>query len=101
MQQLPQFQSELDQFTMMQNAWAGILNPVIKNPILYGRILNASLNVGDNTINHLLGRATQGWFLVGNNAVVNLYDKQSTNQMKNLTLILNSDAVANVNIYVF
>jgi len=78
------------------------LRPIIQNPIANGSVLvGQSLVVGNNTINHGLGRALQGWIVVGISGASTIYDNQATNKNTNLTLILNSSAAVVVNIYVF
>lgn len=87
---------------MADNRWATILNPVIACPLVQGRMVsNVQLVVGTNVINHLLGRKLQGWFITGINAPTTIYDVQASNQTPQLTLVLNSSAVALVNIWVF
>jgi len=84
------------------NKWASILNPIVANPIVNSLILkDVVLAAGDNTINHRLGRKLQGYLIVGINAAATIYDKQSTNQMPQLTLVLNSSAPATAQILVF
>lgn len=86
----------------MQTKWASIINPILAAPIVNGLLLNnVSLVSGDNTINHRLGRKLQGWIVVGKNANANIYDKQSTNTMPELTLVLNSSGTLTVNLWVF
>lgn len=99
---LPQFQSNDKDFQLMQNAWASAINPIINNPTNQGIILpNVILASGDNTINHLLGRNLQGWVVIRKSAAADIYDKQSTNQMPNLTLVLNASAPVTVSLEVF
>lgn len=87
---------------LMQTSWSSDLNPLLKNPALQGYILkDVSLVSGDNIISHRLGRKIQGWMIVGINASVSIYDKQSTNVIPEFTLVLNSSGTATVNIYVF
>ncbi len=84
---------------MMQNKWAAEINPVLSNPMTNPGILkNIQLVIGSNTINHLLGKTMQGWFVVDQNAVASLYRSQPLN---NLTLTLTSDAVVTVSLAVF
>lgn len=84
------------------NKWAAILNPVVANPIVNSLILkDIVLASGDNVINHRLGRKLQGYIIVGINAATTIYDKQATNQMPQLTLVLNSSASATAQILVF
>ena len=84
------------------NKWASILNPIVANPIVNSLILkDVVLAAGDNIINHRLGRKLQGYIVIGINAAATIYDKQSTNQMPQLTLVLNSSAPATAQILVF
>ena len=84
------------------NKWAAILNPIVSNPANNSLILkDIALVSGDNTINHKLGRKLQGYIIVGINAAATIYDKQATNQMPQLTLVLNSSAPATAQILVF
>ena len=99
---LPIFQTILKDLSLMQTKWASIINPILAAPIVNGLLLNnVSLVSGDNTINHRLGRKLQGWIVVGKNANANIYDKQSTNTMPELTLVLNSSGTLTVNLWVF
>lgn len=99
---LPTFQSNDRVFQMLQTQWASQLNPVLAKPQLQSSILkNVSLVIGDNVINHLLGRPLQGWKLVRQRAAASIYDLQDSNQTPNLTLVLNSSAAAVVDIEVF
>lgn len=93
-----------DQTVMMiQTKWTGIINPVLNLPPNQGRMLvNVQLKSGNNSINHGLGRPLQGWIvtrMIG--SFVQLYDVQNTNNMDNLTLILNSSGNGAVNLWVF
>ncbi len=86
----------------MQNSWATAINPVLSNPANQSLLLkDVVLAVGDNTINHRLGRKLQGWIVIRKNATADIYDKQSTNQMQELTLILHSSAIATISLEVF
>lgn len=78
------------------------LNQILGNPIVPGNILLGQvLAVGDNTVNHGLGRALQGWIIIGITAAVSIFDKQATNTATQTTLILNASGVVTVNLYVF
>lgn len=96
------FQSDSQPMTLMQTSWATEINPVLKLPINSGQILKSvSLVVGTNSINHLLGRKLQGWFLVRQRALAEIYDAQDSNLTQAITLALVSDAVVTVDIFVF
>lgn len=78
------------------------INPVLQIPLNSGMILqNVSLVSGSNTINHKLGKKLQGWFIVRQRAAAEVYDLQDSNLYPELTLILNSNASVNVNLFVF
>ncbi len=82
--------------------WAARLNPLLANPLVNGSVLsNQVLKSGDNVINHGLGRTLQGYFVILNNAAVTFYDKQATNSMPDLTLVLVASGAATVSLYVF
>lgn len=99
---LPIFQTILKDLSLMQTKWASVINPILSAPIVNGLLLNSvSLVSGDNTINHKLGRKLQGWIVVGKTANANIFDKQATNTMPELTLVLNSSATTTVNLWVF
>ncbi len=82
--------------------WAATLNPLLANPLVNGRLLQEiTVKSGANTINHTLGKKLQGYFVVLNSANVTFYDSQLTNQMPDLTLILNASGPAVITLYVF
>lgn len=87
----------------METVWASQLNPILSLPLLKGNILtNISLKVGNNVINHLLGRPLIGWVPVRyHGSYAQLYDTQDTNTMSNLTLQLNASAPVIIDIYCF
>jgi hypothetical protein len=64
-------------------------------------IENVNLVGGDNKLNHKLGRELKGYIIVlkNNNAVI--YDTQSTNTLKQLFLVLNTDKDTTVSLIVF
>lgn len=82
--------------------WAATLNPVLANPLVNGRLMSGiAVIMGQNTLNHGLGRRLRGYFVVLNSAAVTFYDSQSTNQMPDYTLILNASGPATISLYVF
>lgn len=86
----------------MQTSWAADLDPLLANPISGARIINNQvLKAGLNTVNHGLGRKLQGWIIIGRNSTGTVYDSQSTNQMAQLTLLLNASAPITINLLVF
>lgn len=102
MANLPQFQNDDKDLQLLQNKWAGILNPVIANPLNNASVLkNVQLTTGSNVINTLLSRPLQGWFIVRQRGPAAIYDTQDTNQTPKLTLTLVSDASVSVDIAVY
>ena len=99
---LPIFQSSDDTLSLIQTKWASVLNILLGNPSLQNIILpNVAVINGQTVINHLLGKKLQGWRIVGLNAAATIYDSQSTNPHPELTLILNSNAAATLQLEVF
>lgn len=101
MSQLPIYHGASREMSLMQTQWASLINPAINAPLLQGNYLNnIALVSGDNTINHLLGRAYQGWLLTGmHGAFIELYDVPSP--MPTLTLVLNANTSGSISLYVF
>lgn len=90
------------EWSLAQDRWASQLNPLLTNPSLDSTVIkNVSLAVGNNVINHKLGRKLQGWRLVRQRAQANIWDAQDNNQMPELTLVLASDAIVSIDIEVF
>jgi hypothetical protein len=87
----------------MQTKWKSQIDPVLGNQLLQGQLLSGVvLNSGTPTVvNHGLGRKLVGWFVVGIDAAATIYDSQASNQTPQTTLILNSNAVCTVNLWVF
>jgi hypothetical protein len=78
------------------------LSPVLSAPLLNGALLQGQVLVtGDNTINHTLGRALTGWIIVRKRGTATIYDKQDTNSLPALTLVLNASAGETVDLCVF
>lgn len=98
---LPIFSSDTKDLVMLQTRWASQINPLLSNPIGQAYILKeVPLVIGNNTINHLQGRALNGYIVVGmHGAFAEIYDIPST--MPKLTLILNASAATTISLMVF
>ena len=85
----------------MQTKWASEINPVLGTPLLAGTQLKGIvLVIGDNQISTKLSRPYQGWIITGmRTAFTQLFEKPST--QPGLTLILNSTAVAVIDLWVY
>lgn len=89
-------------WTLANPKWAATLNPIIGNPIVGGNLISGvAVSSGNNTINHGLGKKLQGYVVVMNSANVTYYDRQATNSMPDLTLILVASGAATISLYVF
>jgi hypothetical protein len=96
---LPIFQSSSRELSMLQTQWSSQLNPVLAQPQIQGIQLNdVALVVGANTINHLLGRKPQGWYIVDINGAATVYRSAPMNA---LTLTITSNAAVSVSIFVY
>lgn len=79
--------------------WAQALNPLIANPLNNMSVLTRiALVVGDNIINHSLGRMMTGWFLTDIQGIATVYRSAPFNAV---TLTLTVSAAVTVNIGVF
>lgn len=102
MRQVSKVQSDDRVLNLIQDKMLDVLNPLATLPLSDALILKSvTLAIGDNVINHGLGRKLVGWFVVRKSAVSNIYDKQGSNTIPALTLILNSSAGCTVDILVF
>lgn len=100
--QLPKFGTPDQALSLLQTQWSQFLNPVISLPMLAQNTIKSQvLASGDTTINHGLGRALQGWFVIRKRAAADIYDKQDSNINTNQTLVLNSSAAVTVDLVVF
>lgn len=78
------------------------VNQLSSNSLTSGNTLTSiALTAGDNTINHKLGKALTGWFIVRLRGASTIYDKQDSNKTPEQTLVLNSSAGVTVDLYVF
>ena len=98
---LPFVHTQDQDLSLMQAKWIPQLNPVLANPMLSGNQLkNVPLVSGANVINHLLGRAYQGYLITGmHNSFVLIYD--TTSPMPSLTLVLHASGTGNVDLFVY
>lgn len=98
---LPIFNTDDRDLSMMQTSWASKINPLLSNQLNQAFILkNIELVVGNNTINHLQGKALNGYIIVGmHGAFAQIYDIPSA--LPKLTLVLNASAPTSVDIAVF
>lgn len=96
---LTQFQTDDRVLRMLQTSWASDLNPILQIPFLNGvQLTNVSLINGVNSINHLLQRTQQGWWVTDINAAATLFRSAPFNST---TLTLTSNAACVANLWVF
>ena len=84
----------------MQSKWKAILDQIIQIPMLNGRDIVGVQLIGGvpKTINHLLGRKQQGWFLTDINADTNVWHIGLFNDK---TITLQSSATTTINLRVY
>lgn len=86
-------------YDMHQTAWAQQLDPIIRNQLLQGILIqNISLKTGVNVINHKLGRKQIGYIITDIDSAAIIYRSQPLNA---LTLTLTSDADATISLWMF
>lgn len=96
------FKNDDKDFQLMQTSWSALLNSLLRKPQSTSIILkDVPLAIGDNVINHKLGRKLQGWQIIRLRSAATIFDKQDENQMQILTLVLNASAAVVVDIEVF
>lgn len=83
---------------LAKNKWPGAINPVLSLSINQGRMITKTLNLGDTTMNHGLGRKQVGWMISDITGPATIYRSEPLN---GTTLTLTSDAVVTVSIWVF
>lgn len=85
---------------LAQPKWASILNPLLSEPILAGNQIDSIFLTASTpkTINHLLQRLPQGWFIVDINANAVVWKTQNWTAT---TITLESSADATISIYVY
>lgn len=85
--------------SLQTTRWKSLLDPILQNPLNNVSILkNVSLVTGTNTINHLLGRVQQGWFLTDIDAAATIYRSADFND-KTLTLTSSANCVVSIGVF--
>lgn len=86
-------------FMLMQTAWKSQLDPLLAVPMTNGlQLAGIVLGTGATSINHLLGRMMQGWFITDQNASAAIYRSLAFNAK---TLTLTSSAPVTVSLWVY
>jgi hypothetical protein len=85
---------------LAQTKWPSTLNPIISLPILNGNMLTDITMTANKaqTINHLLQRMPQGWFLTDNQANAIIWRASA---FTNLNIVLESNADTTISIWIF
>lgn len=92
--------------SLQTTRWKSILDPVIETtnqlqdlPLNQMVVIdNVVLAIGNNVINHGLGRVPTGWIIMDINAAATIYRSAAFNVT---TLTLNSSAIATIRLGVF
>jgi hypothetical protein len=96
---LPIFQSMVKELMLLQTRWSSLINPVLDNPIVKGRIVReVALGVTSVEVNHRLGRTPQGWLIIDSNANETVWRTSPLNQT---TLELTASGPVTVSLYIF
>jgi hypothetical protein len=87
-------------FADLLTKWAAQLNPILANPVMQGRALNAVVLVANTpqTLNHGLSQTMRGWFVTDQGAAANVYRTQPLNAQ---TITLEASANVTINLWVF
>lgn len=96
------FNTQNVEMNRLQDNIADGFGPVLTAEILDFNIVKSQvLAIGDNVVDHRLGRAPIGWFVVRKRGPGNFYDKQDTNPTPTRNIVINSDSAVTVDIYFF
>lgn len=89
----------LSEVSQLVTRWKSILDPALANPLNDVSVLkDVSLVTGVNIIDHLLGQKQQGWFLVDQLGIADIYRSGSFND-KTLILTSSADVVVSIGVY--
>ena len=96
------FNSQDIEINRLQDNVADGFNRVLTSAILdFTLIKSVALKIGDNVVNHELGRNPNGWIVVRKRGPGNFYDKQDSNTTPALNIVINSDSAVTVDFYFF
>lgn len=96
------FNSQDIEINRLQDNVADGFNRVLTSAILdFTLIRSVVLKIGDNVVNHELGRNPNGWIVVRKRGPGNFYDKQDSNTTPALNIVINSDSAVTVDFYFF
>jgi len=101
---LPFFLTRIQDLSLMQTKWSGILNPFLSNISLQSIILpNVRLlsAVNPNVVSHKLEAKLTGWRIIRKRGQASIYDTQDSNQTPDLTLNLVTDTDVTIDLEVF
>lgn len=102
MKSFKKLQAKDTDLNMVQFNIEQFVKPLVDNVLLnHVLIKDVMLDVGDNVIDHKLGRQLQGYLVVKKSDNSNIYDKQTTNKTQTKTLVLNSSASVLISLIVF
>ena len=89
-------------FNTIQEHIIQAVKPLLTDPFLDGVLISdLELAVGDNIIDHGLGRKYQGYLITKQNAVSSFYLSSTTNNSQHLTIILVASAAVTIDLRVF
>jgi hypothetical protein len=97
-----QLWSDNQEVTRVQSHIQKTFAPLLELPFADG-VLRADLSIGtsDTEIEHKLGRAYEGWLMVGLKSNSIVYESATSNTNKNSVIILKASTSATVSIFFF
>lgn len=99
---LPKFKTDDQSLSLLQTTWASQIDPVLQLPFNSGVILsNVPLTSGKNIINHKLSRDLQGYIVIGQTGLSNIYSLQYLNPLPDKNLWLQASSGVTINLLVF
>lgn len=89
--------------TQLQDNISAALQPLVKNPLLDGLLIDdITLTSGSTTVvNHGLGRKVRGYIVVKSNANVTVYIVEANQVAPEAQLVLSTTVTATISLYVF
>jgi hypothetical protein len=97
-----QLWSKDQEVTRVQSHIQKTFAPLLELPFADG-VLRADLSIGtaDTEIEHKLGRAYEGWLIVGLQTNAVIYESATSNTNKNSVIILQASSAATATIFFF
>lgn len=84
---------------LLQTRWSSLINPVLDNPLVKGRIVrDVALGTTQVVVDHRLGRTPVGWLIIDSSALQTVY---RSGPLSPTALPLTASGPVVVSLYVF